>query len=870
MSRKKTAILILVVIALPLAFFAGVFTILQSPAAVNALAAFLQPVTGIALHVEDISLNRHLEARVKGLRVHTIKDRGFDLSLAQGEVHARPGLKVEVEKIVLTGPKFSFYIKKKKEDTDPFEVLRKLPAVRLLDVKNGQLELKSDSFVSVLPGMDMTIRDFKPEGGGTLKSRSRFDIRSTGMTGRGMLETTLDFSRFSPRPSGSGILRLSLERGSSETTELENLMLTTKLMLKGNVLSLDGAMAAVRSFSQGNKGSGRISIHDIKASFSGSYDQKTSCFDLTSFEGSGGGIGTLKVRASGTVKPLSWDVSLRAFSVDLAQVFRMASPHLPETFRSWTFKGKGGLEMDSKGQHINDRTVWKATAFVDLSEGGFASPDNSKAGERITGRIELKLSSPEQGRKGSFRISVKGHDGELLWGQYYSDFKGRKVEVVSQGIFEQNPFSLSSSGTFDLFQTGHYVFSTDLSEKSSVVSLDAKRVSCPQLFVVLFQNFISQNYPNLQDLTLNGEFDLKLILSISPKRKMIEGRLALRSGSVRSASNRLLLSGLNIFLPYDLVLTGEPLPETERIARPGSVSFEGFEKADLKIGNLETPIILSGNRLILPNPIDFSLFGGEVRLAPIRIEELLFPQMRAETGLTVKHLNLEKLIGQASPFPLTGRIDGDLSPVVFEEGKWSAGGSLIARIFGGQVIFKNFSAGMPFSSSRFFGADVTFDAIDLEEVTANIKLGQMTGLIQGSLKDFQMEYGQPARFDLVITSDLSRKVPQSISVDAIKNLSIISTGSEAISDILNSGLNRFFHEYPYSEIGLRCTLADDLFSLRGLIHEGGKEYLIRRAPLRGIDIVNQNPDNSISFKDMAERMGRLFSPRQKSKDVPSG
>ncbi|OPY85981.1 MAG: Dicarboxylate transport [Syntrophus sp. PtaU1.Bin208] len=371
-------------------------------------------------------------------------------------------------------------------------------------------------------------------------------------------------------------------------------------------------------------------------------------------------------------------------------------------------------------------------------------------------------------------------------------------------------------------------------------------------------------------MTVDGKFDLKLSLSISPQRKMIEGLLTLRNGAARSASNRFSLTGLDIFLPYDLVLTGQSPPETARIARPGTVSFEGFEKGDLKIGRLETAIILSGNRLILPNAIAFPLFDGEIRLAAFRMDSLLFPQMRAETGLSIKHLNLEKLIGQAPPFHLAGRIDGNLSPVVFQEGKWSAGGKLVALIFGGQVLFENLSVGRPFSSSRSFGADVTFDDIDLEEVTANIKLGRMTGLIQGSLKNFVFEYGQPARFDLVITSDRSRKVPQSISVDAIKNLSIISTGSEAVSDILNSGLNRFFHEYPYSEIGIRCTLADDLFSLRGLIHEGSKEYLIRRALLRGIDIVNQNPDNSISFKDMAERMGRLFQPRQKSKEVPSG
>jgi hypothetical protein len=55
--------------------------------------------------------------------------------------------------------------------------------------------------------------------------------------------------------------------------------------------------------------------------------------------------------------------------------------------------------------------------------------------------------------------------------------------------------------------------------------------------------------------------------------------------------------------------------------------------------------------------------------------------------------------------------------------------------------------------------------------------------------------------------------------------------------------------------------------LRGLIHDAGNEYLVRKAWLRGIDIINQNPDNSISFKDMAERVGRIFEPRPESKKV---
>jgi hypothetical protein len=292
-----------------------------------------------------------------------------------------------------------------------------------------------------------------------------------------------------------------------------------------------------------------------------------------------------------------------------------------------------------------------------------------------------------------------------------------------------------------------------------------------------------------------------------------------------------------------------------------------LEKGNTKIDKFETPVVLSGNRLIMPDPIDFLIFDGEVRLTGFRVENLLFPEMRVVTGMTIKHLSLGDLIGQASSILLPGIIDGEFSSIVFNDGKWSTNGEIVAQIFSGRVTIENLFAGRLFSSSRFFGADAVFDNIDLEAVTENIKVGQMTGLIKGSLKNFMMEYGQPARFDLVITSDKSSKVPQQISVDAINNLSIISTGSGAVSAILNSGVNRLFKEYPYSDIGIRCTLADDIFSLRGLIHDGGIEHLVIRTWLGGIDIVNQNPDNSISYKDMAERVERIFQPRPESKNV---
>jgi hypothetical protein len=153
-------------------------------------------------------------------------------------------------------------------------------------------------------------------------------------------------------------------------------------------------------------------------------------------------------------------------------------------------------------------------------------------------------------------------------------------------------------------------------------------------------------------------------------------------------------------------------------------------------------------------------------------------------------------------------------------------------------------------------AELTFEGINLEKVTKKIKIGAMTGVVRGSLKNFEIEYGQPSYFILDVDSVKTKGIKQEISVDAINNISILGTGL-GFGGILNAGIRRFFSEYPYSRIGIQCTLKNDNFSIRGKIREGGKEYLVRRSFLRGVDVINQNPRNVISFKDMQERIRRI-------------
>ncbi len=87
-----------------------------------------------------------------------------------------------------------------------------------------------------------------------------------------------------------------------------------------------------------------------------------------------------------------------------------------------------------------------------------------------------------------------------------------------------------------------------------------------------------------------------------------------------------------------------------------------------------------------------------------------------------------------------------------------------------------------------------------------------------------MEYGQPTRFVPDIDSVDTKGVSQRISVEAIQNISILGTCS-GMMGVLNRGILSFFKDYPYSHIGILATLANDVFIVRGKIHDAALNTL---------------------------------------------
>jgi hypothetical protein len=182
----------------------------------------------------------------------------------------------------------------------------------------------------------------------------------------------------------------------------------------------------------------------------------------------------------------------------------------------------------------------------------------------------------------------------------------------------------------------------------------------------------------------------------------------------------------------------------------------------------------------------------------------------------------------------------------------SSDGLIHLEVFAGRFQLRNLRYSEPFSSYPRFFADVDFSGLDLLQATRTFDFGEMNGILDGQIHGLQLFGSTPAAFTATLATRLEGK--RNISVKALNNLSILSQGG--ISAALSRGVYRFIDFYRYRQIGFKCSLENDTFTLLGTALPGSQRYLVDGGLLPPrIDITTTSP--TISFKEMLKRLGRL-------------
>jgi len=503
----------------------------------------------------------------------------------------------------------------------------------------------------------------------------------------------------------------------------------------------------------------------------------------------------------------------------------------------------------------------RVAATAALGKIGFSSPAGDVLGQNLAGRVDLEALLTRQPRVEADLIL---RQGEALWGTVYVDLSKAPLDIHAGGTRagpeEYRDLALEGglAGFGRLSITGTARHEAGLWRHQGRLRLVDARLG--PIFRTFLRDPLAASRRELSGLTMGGTAEVDLSFTGTGQAADLAGALRVRSGGLRRGTEPPLLSDLAIELPiaYSLGADNPGRPRPSDPNKWGRLRLKTLRLAGQDLGPLEMPAVLVPNQLYLRGGIDLSLFGARLFLRKIQVDEPLSRDFGIRMAAELDGLDLSRVAGENGM--LEGHLGGLLDPVAIGPKRMTAAGELTGDLFGGRLDIRDLTVERPFSSGREIGADINVGMMDLEQFSEALGIGRITGRISGSIKGLRIAYGQPVAFFLRMESVPVKGVDQSVSLKAVNSISLVSTGS-GLSGMGASLMTTFFKEFSYAKIGFESSLKNDVFTVRGTIHEDGVEYLVKRPLFGGLNVINRNPDNRIGFSDMVERAKRATGER---------
>lgn len=554
---------------------------------------------------------------------------------------------------------------------------------------------------------------------------------------------------------------------------------------------------------------------------------------------------------------LSWS----GRNLDIGNILKYFPAFVPEIVTAWRPGGKLDLSLEIRNGPSEPRR-YQVKGTGDLTKVAFQDSSGAIVSEGLDPRLRFEADVLSFDKGIPFSLQFDLAKGESLWKDAYFNWQSGPVRLELKGTFDPQfrqvrdaaaavffpPLGeIRAGGTLGFGPQPHFEFhlaapSIDLASLNAF--LGKMRPAQPSTWEVLGK--------------AEAEVDIRLDTSFE-----VRGEIQVRGAAAAQKDGSLKLAGIDADFPFSV----------SHGARPGNEKMEdSLAPGHILIQEIKTPVAVlkplrvdfySTRNLFLFFPIKIGLWGSRLDLGQsVLAINPVSRGIRGVSNLTLTDLDLSKLPFNSESFKLAGQASIPTSKLEIRPGEFRLRGQLLADIFGGRLTMDDIRVTDVFSAGRKIAFQAEISGLDLGKFTASVPFGEVTGIVDVSLRDFALSYGQPENFNLTILSVPRKGVSRKFSLKAVDSLSVISSNGPSAAPS-NNLLTKLIHSFNYSRIGIACSLKNDVFALQGTIVEGGIQYLVRRSVFFGIDVVNGNPVNKISFKDMLGRMKRIGQSQEK-------
>lgn len=310
--------------------------------------------------------------------------------------------------------------------------------------------------------------------------------------------------------------------------------------------------------------------------------------------------------------------------------------------------------------------------------------------------------------------------------------------------------------------------------------------------------------------------------------------LSLRDVGADDRDGRVAVYGLNGEIHW-------PGPDGEAgDAEPTRLAWDSASAYAVQLEAGEIVAALGGDDLRLLEKLTIPTMGGALVINRLFVENYGKPDASGLLDAELEPIQLGQLTGAFGWPAFSGTLSGQLPLMQYDGDVMTVGGTLSANAFGGSIEFANLRLEQPFGLVPRLYGDLRLRQLDLEQVTDTFSFGLIQGRLSGDVTGLAMLAWQPVAMDLHLYTPAGDSSRRRISQRAVENLASVGGGGAAAA--LSSGFMKFFEEFSYEKIGIRCILKDGICRMSGAGAAGASEfgqgyYIVKGSGLPRIDVV---------------------------------
>ena len=534
--------------------------------------------------------------------------------------------------------------------------------------------------------------------------------------------------------------------------------------------------------------------------------------------------GRLQLRA--TVQSTGWQIEAASLATALQPLAAWLRPWWRPPAGS-QYAGELSLQVSAAGRGA---TVTQATIQAQGDELNLQNAAGTVVTEKLAARVQLRLRGSLQRPEGELQLDSTA--GQALAGPALLDFAAHPLQLrgalgaTLDGAARQLSLSdvqLVSGGLVEAH--GEAQLAPGAGSPLRTLRIDVTQLRFPSAYTSFLQLALAAS--DFGNLDSSG--------SVSGQLTVRDGRLAaldLATGDdglrFSDVAKGLDLQGLQGAFHW--------LPAGGTAAADSRLRWRSLRAFGMSGGAAALALRAQGDALQLVEPARIPLFDGALAVQRFEARRLGAPDVTLAFDGRVESIGMPTL-SRAFGWPeMAGTLSGRLPGLEYRAGTLRVAGDLSAQVFDGSIVASGLQLRDAFGRFPRFSGNFSARRLDLEQITRTFPIGSITGRLDADVRGLELFGWTPVAFDAQMYTSPGDRTRHRISQKAVGSLASLG-GSGGVVSALQSGFLRFFDDFGYDRIGLRCELRDDVCLMNGIGQAEGGFFIVKGGGLPRLDVI---------------------------------